>query len=548
MKAKSLLLTVFMACLAITSMNAKSVYYVKVDGTGDGTSWNNAAGNIQDMIDKAVAGDEVWVAAGSYSPSYPTNPDDDRNSSFVMKDGVHLYGSFAGNETNIDSRSKKDRDGNGTVEAWEFTNETILNASVSMGSGYLGRFKIETQFDGFTIAATNVINATGKIIINNCLCDGSIISIDEGTVSNCKITNHSSYSTTGRYVTTYLRRAGGIDNIAGTVSNCVISNNSMQLNDENNMTCMVYGGGIYNEKGSVINCIVTGNSCTVNDGSQYQHSARGGGIYNDGGLVDHCIVANNSCNATTSSLGTPAYGQSYYAEGGGIYNSYGTVSNCCITNNFIYAKTSFSVPVYQRGGGIYNCGSSLESYAYIYCSTVVNNSAYNATGTNPTDNIYTGNNGTDFAYNCITDNSDMTQFVNSNANDYHLNSGSEYIDAGSLDNLPDWVINGTDLAGNPRTHNGKISMGAYEYDPLYTGIEELQHQSSISIFPNPASDFITVSGLQNNEKLSIYNINGQQLFSGKATGETQQIAVGHFPAGIYLLKVDNGQTLKFLKK
>jgi len=544
MKAKKLLLAAVMACLAMTNLQAKNIYYVKVNGTGNGNSWSNASGNIQDMTDKATVGDEVWVAAGSYSPSYPADPNDDRNSMFVMKEGVHLYGGFAGNETSVDNRAKKDKDGNETVDAWEFTNETTLNASISMGSGYLARFKIETQFDGFTVAASKGINAIGKIIINNCLCDGSRISIDEGTVSNCKITNNSSYSTTGRIVTTYLRRAGGIDNIAGTVSNCVISNNSMQLEDKNDMTCSVYGGGIYNEKGSVINCVVTGNSCTVNDGAQYQHSARGGGIYNDGGLVDHCIVDNNRCNATTSSSGTPAYGQSYYAEGGGIYNNYGTVSNCCVTNNFIYAKTSFSVPIYQRGGGIYNCGSSSDK-AYIYCSTVVKNSAYNATGPNP-NNIYTANNGNDFAYNCITEESDMTQFVNPDANDFRLKAGSKYIDAGSFDNLPDWVINGTDLAGNPRTHDGKISVGAYEYDKSYTNIPKLQQQG-IFVFPSLAVDFVTVSGLQGNETLYFYNISGQLVITRKARGEVENIPIGHLPAGVYFVKAGNRVTKIIIK-
>ena len=139
----------------------------------------------------------------------------------------------------------------------------------------------------------------------------------------------------------------------------------------------------------------------------------------------------------------------------------------------------------------------------------------------------------------------MEEFLSA---DWHLKTGSTYIDAGSLDNLPDWVINGTDLAGNPRTHNGKISLGAYEYDPSYTGIKELQHPSNISVSQNSAIDFITISGLQSGETLYVYNISGHLLFSRKATSEKEQVAVGHLPAGIYLVKTSNGQILKWIKK
>jgi len=71
------------------------VVFVKSDATGanDGTSWANAYTALQPGINAAEAGDEVWVVAGSYSPGALAT------DSFVMKEGVKIYGGFAGTET-----------------------------------------------------------------------------------------------------------------------------------------------------------------------------------------------------------------------------------------------------------------------------------------------------------------------------------------------------------------------------------------------------------------------------------------------------------------
>ncbi len=55
-------------------------------------------------------------------------------------------------------------------------------------------------------------------------------------------------------------------------------------------------------------------------------------------------------------------------------------------------------------------------------------------------------------------------FVDSDANDYHLLPTSPCIDTGD----PNYLAgpNETDLDGNPRIIDGRIDMGAYEYNPL----------------------------------------------------------------------------------
>jgi len=82
----------------------------------------------------------------------------------------------------------------------------------------------------------------------------------------------------------------------------------------------------------------------------------------------------------------------------------------------------------------------------------------------------------------------------------------------------------------------------------FTSIKELLAAQDITVFPNPAVDFVTVSGLQSNETIFFYNINGKLLITRKAAGVTETVPVGNLPSGIYLLKTSNGQTVKWVKK
>lgn len=82
-----------------------AIRYVSVTGSGllDGSSWTNAypGSSLQTAINNSNSGDEVWVAAGTYYPTAGT----DRMISFSMKNGVIIYGSFAGTETGLSQRN-----------------------------------------------------------------------------------------------------------------------------------------------------------------------------------------------------------------------------------------------------------------------------------------------------------------------------------------------------------------------------------------------------------------------------------------------------------
>ena len=91
----------------------------------DGLTWTTALASPQTALDRAIPGDELWLAQGIYFPEVEANrplP----TASFFLRDGVSLYGGFAGTETSLEERERCDRDGNGIIEQWEYRNETIL--------------------------------------------------------------------------------------------------------------------------------------------------------------------------------------------------------------------------------------------------------------------------------------------------------------------------------------------------------------------------------------------------------------------------------------
>ena len=77
--------------MALNTLHA-TIRYVKPAGTGDGSSWGNASGDLQAIIDASGPGDAVWVSAGIYKPTSGT----DRGISFSMKNGLVIYGGFPG--------------------------------------------------------------------------------------------------------------------------------------------------------------------------------------------------------------------------------------------------------------------------------------------------------------------------------------------------------------------------------------------------------------------------------------------------------------------
>ena len=131
-----------------TAVHAAGILYVDDDSacaSNCGGSWANAFPTLQDALATAVSGDQIWVAAGIYYPDEGGGQtDNDCSASFVLQDGVAVYGGFAGTET---QRSQRDPGTNVTVLSGGNTNYHVVTADAGVGSSAV--------LDGFTVSGGN---------------------------------------------------------------------------------------------------------------------------------------------------------------------------------------------------------------------------------------------------------------------------------------------------------------------------------------------------------------------------------------------------------
>jgi hypothetical protein len=177
---------------ALPSVHAEGVIYVRHDaqGSDDGTSWANAYTSLQSALGAASSGDQIWVAAGTYTPTTTT----DRTASFILNTGVAVYGGFAGSETALSQRN------------WT-ANVVVLSGDLQGDDGANFANNAENSYHV-------VVGATGATL------DGFTISGGNASGEGAEV-------------------GGGISNVAAypTLANLIISGNHASN-----------GGGMYNDQ------------------------------------------------------------------------------------------------------------------------------------------------------------------------------------------------------------------------------------------------------------------------------------------------------------
>ncbi len=231
--------------------------------THNGLTWETAFLTLQDALAAAVAGQEIWVAAGTYYPDEGAGRTNNSVSeTFALKSGVALYGGFDGTESARDERN------------W-LLHRTIL-------SGDLAQDDPNKNSDGISPDPTTLIGPNAYQVVtavnvdDSAILDGFIVTggkADGGFTSPCGLNCGGGINlVTSAPQLRNLTISGNFANFFGGAitaigSTLILEDSLVQANRSGDS-----GGAIHlrTSGGHLMDVLISGNS-TRN---------RGGGLYN----------------------------------------------------------------------------------------------------------------------------------------------------------------------------------------------------------------------------------------------------------------------------
>ncbi|MFA7687685.1 MAG: choice-of-anchor Q domain-containing protein, partial [Moheibacter sp.] len=297
------------------------IVYVKPNGTGNGSSWECATGDLQAAI-KATGAAQIWAAGGTYSPLHRPDgiaslPDNEHNT-FLLVNNVKVYGGFAGTETTLEQRDLSLTD-----------NASILDGAdnathVTLAVGNVGT----AELNGFTLTGGKATGGDFHITVN-----GNQITMNHGG---------------GMY----------LYNASPKIVNCIFTGNTA-----------VFGAGIHSRTGSnpeLINCTFTDNEAVENGGAsdsfeaapKFVNTLITGNKALKGGAMFHFQGTSQLINCTITGNTTTGDGE------GVIDYLYGASA---IQNSIIYGNSS----------GLKNAGNITVSYSLVQGLTDTDNGNIN---------------------------------------------------------------------------------------------------------------------------------------------------------------------------
>lgn len=436
---------IFLIILFITYSNTYSATrYVNYNASGanNGASWANAFTSLQSAFDVATSGDQIWIAKGTYVPSYDYGlGGGNRYYHFRLTDGVAIYGGFAGTETAISQRATY-----GEGEA----NETILSGDLNGDDSGLSNISdncyhviynpsgttltISTTVDGLSIVGGNS-NTPGGI--------GGLIYFDQDN-KTAKLVG-----VTLRYASAWSAGAAiALNNSSIELENCymhevvsthgvfqTIGSTNIRIKNTKFRDCYAHNGD-----GAVF--FSNASTVTVSNCLFYDNLAHG----NAG------VISNSWSNFTFNNC---TFSNNRSSTSGVLYSSVGntTFNNCIMYNNNKneYNQDHFKVFLIDNGS-----------------SLTFNYSCYELTA-----NYLTSNNGStsNLTNNNIT--SDPL-FVDGANDDYRLSYNSPCLDAGNNSYISEtYDVRGASYSRKLNKSSGisgTVDIGSYEFKAGYDAL------------------------------------------------------------------------------
>lgn len=333
-------------------------------------------------------------------------------------------------------------------------------------------------------------------------------------VSNNEITHNEAETTIGTI--DYNALGGGVSilfDVTGRVSNNVISYNFIDAPSNHGSN----GSGAFIQDISSDGFVFENN--LIQQNNTISQNCHGGGLslLRSNGHYLNNVIQNNSA-----------------PNGGGI-SIRGVNNNAVFINNTITGNTATG-----GGGGIYMMLSTVvlinsiivENNSPIYPSILQYSGTLNVRYSNVGgENVWPGEGNVNCHATFLEDG-------------YHLSQTCQLVESGiasiNIDGI--WYnCPAYDIDGEGRPSNAFPEIGADEV--LIVSVPEPMpvNHSSFAIYPNPASEKITVqlnetsSGFGGN--ISIYSLSGQELIRGYASGPKTDFNVSALPAGVYFVKI-----------
>lgn len=355
--------------------------YVKVDGAGDGTSWETPMSLSAALAMDLDAGDRIHLAAGTYTPAVAVTggaADAPGDKTFEIRQNIILFGGYPADATTgaIANPAVYSTvlDGGGTANhVVTVTAPTVAGQKVSL--------------KGITMKSGTTASAAGTVTINGLAYSktqggGMIIGRATVQLDSCTLSENSAFGGGGAIYC--------FTNATLTLNKSVIKNNTVSATSAN-------GGGIFMDKQSVLYTYHT--TFSANGAGGFAGAAY---VYTGACHFYNTTFEGNGAGFVGSGTAGKAYGGLYLREGtgelvnctvygntasniGGGIGVYGTaaapasldVVSCTISGNQVKSATA-------GGAGLYS--NSLFGTINVY-NTIISGNTKGATGTEAASDV-----------------------------------------------------------------------------------------------------------------------------------------------------------------